>query len=489
MFSPRYLHMQSRIYVSSKNFNSSFSTSSRPIAKFDVSNGKDSDSQTSELNPKGKHLGVFSHSTVKLPEQLKKAVDKILSSCTDTNLSQNAEILKNHLIFKKPPLTETKLQEIKVRFTEKLSAAHPSPDILFLSAEDEKKIQNTLKSKIQKVVSQNTYRWKPVIYNEAVALTYLVARIAPEYATLYQIFQEICSRDQNFQPQTLFDFGSGIGSALWSAKSCWGDKKFKEVFCVDSSVDMNNLALALIQGGVWPNKASDFNPIDLDEKEFSSTIKGLYFRQFMPASSAVKYDLVVCAHSLLELPSAELRLQIALSLWRKSQGYLVFVEHGSRAAFEVIMEVRDFLLSLSEGNKESNLQGYVFAPCPNKTRCPRLAETTPCNFEVKYEPLQINQRIQKERYSYLVLKKGQRPDEDLQWPRVVRPVLVRSGHVICRLCTQEGKLEEIVITRAKNSKLENLMARRTKWGDLLPVQLSRPDTTELECTLEDEKNL
>jgi hypothetical protein len=92
-----------------------------------VSNGKDSDSQTSELNPKGKHLGVFSHSTVKLPEQLKKAVDKILSSCTDTNLSQNAEILKNHLIFKKPPLTETKLQEIKVRFTEKLSAAHPSP--------------------------------------------------------------------------------------------------------------------------------------------------------------------------------------------------------------------------------------------------------------------------------------------------------------------------------------------------------------------------
>jgi ribosomal protein RSM22 (predicted rRNA methylase) len=54
-----------------------------------------------------------------------------------------------------------------------------------------------------------------VIYNEAVALTYLVARIAPEYATLYQIFQEICSRDQNFQPQTLFDFGSGIGSALW----------------------------------------------------------------------------------------------------------------------------------------------------------------------------------------------------------------------------------------------------------------------------------
>ena len=72
-----------------------------------------------------------------------------------------------------------------------------------------------------------------------------------------------------------------------SAKSCWGDKKFKEVFCVDSSVDMNNLALALIQGGVWPNQENDCNSIEEKNKEDSSTLKGLYFRQFMPTSSAV----------------------------------------------------------------------------------------------------------------------------------------------------------------------------------------------------------
>jgi len=109
------MHMQSRKYLSSKYLNSSLSTSSRPIAKFDVSSDKDSDIQTPELNPKVKHLGVFNHSTVKLPEQLKKAIDKILSSCSDSNLARNAEILENHLIFKKPPLTETKLQEIKVK--------------------------------------------------------------------------------------------------------------------------------------------------------------------------------------------------------------------------------------------------------------------------------------------------------------------------------------------------------------------------------------
>ena len=44
---------------------------------------------------------------------------------------------------------------------------------------------------------------------------------------------------------------------------------------------------------------------------------------------------MVCAHTLLELPSAELRLQTVLYLWKKCQGYLVFVEHGSHAAYEV----------------------------------------------------------------------------------------------------------------------------------------------------------
>ncbi len=92
---------------------------------------------------------------------------------------------------------------------------YPHSDNSFLSAEDEKKIQNSLSSKIKKIVNQNAYRWKPVVYNQTVALTYLVARIAPEYASLYQIFHEISRRDPKFQPQTLFDFGSGIGTVLW----------------------------------------------------------------------------------------------------------------------------------------------------------------------------------------------------------------------------------------------------------------------------------
>lgn len=62
----------------------------------------------------------------------------------------------------------------------------------------------------------------------------------------------------------------------------------KEIFCVDSSVAMNSLALAIMQGGVWPNES------DLIEEEYrpdaqlhNPLLKGLFFRQFLPSSSAV----------------------------------------------------------------------------------------------------------------------------------------------------------------------------------------------------------
>lgn len=64
-------------------------------------------------------------------------------------------------------------------------------------------------------MNQNAYNWRPVVYDQTTSLAYLISRLAPDYASLYRIFNEIRSRDSNFQPQTMFDFGSGLGSALW----------------------------------------------------------------------------------------------------------------------------------------------------------------------------------------------------------------------------------------------------------------------------------
>lgn len=43
----------------------------------------------------------------------------------------------------------------------------------------------------------------------------MVARSAPEYAVLQKIFMEMKTRDPDFHPLTMFDFGSGVGTATW----------------------------------------------------------------------------------------------------------------------------------------------------------------------------------------------------------------------------------------------------------------------------------
>lgn len=63
-----------------------------------------------------------------------------------------------------------------------------------------------------------------------------------------------------------------------AAKTFWKNS-IKETFCVDSSIHMNNLALALLQDGVRNSAVeSTMDP---------AAAKGLYFRQFMPISDAV----------------------------------------------------------------------------------------------------------------------------------------------------------------------------------------------------------
>lgn len=106
-------------------------------------------------------------------------------------------------------------------------------------------------------------------------------------------------------------------------------------------------------------------------------------------------------------------------------------------------------------------QHFIYLQCAHDLNCPRFTanDGTPCNFLSPYTPLPFsNSTIQKyELYSYVVLEKRPRDvaaesDSTQQWPRLVRPTLVRSKHSICRMCTNKGKLEEIVFTQAQHGK-------------------------------------
>lgn len=229
---------------------------------------------------------------------------------------------------------------------------------------------------------------------------------------------------------------------------------------------MNHLADKLLRGG---------DP----EKPRLVREGGTFFKQFLPLSNLLKYDLVISSRSLFELPNMNTRLRTLDILWRKTSGYLVLVEAGTNAGYRIVQEARDYLLELSrraQEEGESNPEGYVFAPCPHDKFCPKFfnGANIPCNFEVSYKPLSLerDKTPQKDMFTYVVLKRGKREEStEKHWPRLVENPLLRTRHVVCRTCTPFGTLRELTATKRKHTPECYKLFRHSKWGDLLPVQL------------------
>lgn len=129
--------------------------------------------------------------------------------------------------------------------------------------------KNQIQNKVHWAFKQQTYSWKNTLYDNYKSLQYLVGRAPPEYAAITQIFKEITQRDETFKPRSYFDFGSGVGTGLWAASHFWKEFIF-EYMMVDSSREMNDLALLILQDG---------------EENKEPSIKNVFFRQFLPVDN------------------------------------------------------------------------------------------------------------------------------------------------------------------------------------------------------------
>ncbi|XP_023013707.2 ribosome assembly protein METTL17, mitochondrial [Leptinotarsa decemlineata] len=412
------------------------------------------------------HPGIMTPRTVLIPESFIKAVINATEDYPLKALLEGGEKLGRHLNGRVPPLEKEEIKERIQSIQQKVLSR--CDNLSINSKDDEHRFKQRVHDKVKKIVSEQIYNWKPIKYDVYNSLLYLLNRSAAEYAVLVKILGEIELRDKGFKPRSLFDFGSGVGTATWAANTYWKQNIF-EYFNVDISRDMNDLAQTLLQGGKFTGKQN---------------MKGVFHRQFLPATK-VTYDLVFSAYSMLELPSLQARLETALNLWNKTEKYLIIVEQGTNAGFKIVNEIRDFILQI---DKEPNV-GTVFSPCPHDDTCPRfvLDDGTPCNFEVTYFSLPVgaSSESRKELYSYVVLKKGRPEEINQRWPRLVRPTLVRSKHSICRMCSARGKLGEVIFTASKHGKSMYHCARASKWGDLLPVKIQ--DTVEdVDCDTTDQ---
>lgn len=303
---------------------------------------------------------------------------------------------------------------------------------------------------IMKKLRKKLYHWMPIAYDEFGSFFYLVGRFPFEYTALQNVFREIRLIDPLFQPQTCLDYGSGVGSVWWVLKDLY-ESSFREYLSVDIQRPMRDLARALAAGGQLHGSV----PFEVYTQ-----------RAKLPSSVDPKYDIAVSAFSLLELPNERERLSTIETLWNKTNRHLVIIENGNKVGFKLVSEARKFILELS-GNANQQ-RSYVLAPCTHSLPCQRLHadfSAYPCSFPVKY-PTFGTYHVERCTYSYVVLSKV-RPTID-PVSRVIENVLTRHKHVVCRMCTSKGQVEEKVFTKKKHDKEVYTAARRAEWGDLFP---------------------
>ncbi len=54
---------------------------------------------------------------------------------------------------------------------------------------------------------------------------------------------------------------------------------------------------------------------------------------------------------------------------------------------------------------------------------------------------------------------------------MVQPVVRRARHSICRVCTADGQLAEVILSKAKHQQALYQSGRALRWGDKLPVEV------------------
>ncbi|KAM6918547.1 ribosome assembly protein METTL17, mitochondrial isoform 2-T2 [Xenentodon cancila] len=424
------------------------SAATHPQPKEDILNGK----------PHKKHPGVTNLKTLRLPEALQMAAQSIIHRAQVMKLPERSQKLTNLLWSRKRAVEDLTLRQHAMSLEKELwGKAMQKMEVADI---DEEALEDRIRKKVFSELRRTTYRWTPLKYNEELGVVYMAARLAGGYAAVRRALNEIKMRDSSFAPQTLLDFGSGLGTVAWASHSCWGDS-LKEMVCVDSSGPMNVLAERLLKG---------------DNEQGEPHIRHVYFRQFLPVSPKVQFDLVVSAFTLLELHSIKDREDAVVTLWRKTSSYLVLVENGTKEGHQILMEARDTLLKNQEKIVHDPRPAFLFAPCPHEMICPKLAQgpITPCNFHQQYHPLPLprHNSCQTEKFSYLILSRTEpaKPEtEGVTWARVIAPVLRRTRHVHCRMCCPDGHLQHVVVTARKHGRDVYRCARSSDWGDKLPM--------------------
>lgn len=429
---------------------------------------------------------------VQMPVQLEMAARKKISQFEDKKFRNEAMLLRNVMYNRRAPddhetLAKKKLDirlELELRGKTNVPYSYDPTD---QTLPEDMVIQNhELQAKIEGKLEEKRRDWHYFEYDDYASTLYMTMRLAPNYAGIKTVMEEIKAQLPEYRPQSVLDFGSGMGTTSWAVHSTWPNCA-KEILNVDISKNQQELNEYLQRGG----------------RDRGESLPGVFHRQYLPTSNRSKYDMIVAAYSLLDLPNEQNRVNVIENLWNKTTDLLVLIERGNIGGFKTISEARHLVLELcghkitkrfdisAELKPQLRLTEpgcHIVAPCSHEYICPRFSMSAKnnydlCSFPIYFEPLDFGTSkgpIMHEKFSYVVLRKGGatsatnnlfRSDDGLRWPRIVQKRRKSSGLVTQRMCCPNGHLCEISVTAKNYGKETFKLAKSCDWGDILPIKI------------------
>lgn len=236
------------------------------------------------------------------------------------------------------------------------------------------------------------------LYDDAMTLAYLMEYFPSLYSINLRIMTEIRKRLADFHPKRVLDFGCGPGSASMAIRDIWPDS-IEQILGIDTSDSMLEVARHLSHDG---------NP-QLKKDQF-------VLQKYLPLTLHPTYDLVVASYSLNEFRNDSLRSKTLENLWSLTKDILVLVQPGTVTGFQQLQQAREWVLAQKMTVNESTTIAHTVAPCPHDKPCPLLEKNSWCHFVQRSERTQPQLEVHggflnylDERYSYVVLRRGPRP--------------------------------------------------------------------------------
>jgi ribosomal protein RSM22 (predicted rRNA methylase) len=261
------------------------------------------------------------------------------------------------------------------------------------------------------------------------------AEIAPRtFAALARVFEAVAFP----RPQRVLDLGAGTGAAGRAIAERW---PVVEIVAVDKV------------GG-------------------AGIVQADVSRSIRPGGVDGRFDLVVAAHLLGELPlDVDARARLVLGWCRElvaEDGHCLVIEPALRETSRALLGVRDRLLSAG---------AFVVAPCLWQGPCPALARERDFCHDSAEAIAQGRSRVD---FSYLLLRKQGRASDDRCLFRLVSDPMKDKGRLRWVACGPAGRH---MVTRLDRDRAPgNRALDEIERGDLIRIEhpIERPDG--LRCT-------